>query len=341
MKKRLIIIISSVILLAVVIAVALNAARGVKRQSDDRERLVVASPHPNDFIRPLINEFESETGIYVEVIECGTSEAVEMIRQGDDIDILWGGSVLTVGADKELFYPYKTENYKSFSPEFKQWGENITCFSDVPSVLMVNTDLLGDTEINGYEDLLKPEFKGKIACADPRRSSSSFEQLVNILYAMGDGDPDRGWDYAKALAEQLDGDLISSSSGVYQGVSRGDYVVGLTFEEAAVTMIKSGKHVQIRYMDEGVVSTPDGLYINKTAGNLENAKIFTDFMTAYDTQNYISQDLGRRPVRSDVEDSSLVMDKENIYIIDVDGELVTSNKDVWTERFVSLVGEGK
>jgi iron(III) transport system substrate-binding protein len=43
--------------------------------------------------------------------------------------------------------------------------------------------------------------------------------------------------------------------------------VGLTFEEAAITMLKGGKHVKVVYMNEGVVSTPDGIYINKNKNN--------------------------------------------------------------------------
>ncbi len=33
--------------------------------------------------------------------------------------------------------------------------------------------------IEGYNDLLKPELKGKIATADPANSSSAFAQLTN------------------------------------------------------------------------------------------------------------------------------------------------------------------
>ena len=53
---------------------------------------------------------------------------------------------------------------------------------------MINTDLIGDIKITGYEDLLQPELKGKIAFADPTKSSSSYEHLVNMLYAMGSDD---------------------------------------------------------------------------------------------------------------------------------------------------------
>ena len=38
-------------------------------------------------------------------------------------------------------------------------------------------------------DLLKPELKGRIASPTLSTSSSAYEHLINMLYAMGDGEP--------------------------------------------------------------------------------------------------------------------------------------------------------
>ncbi|MBP3826324.1 MAG: extracellular solute-binding protein [Butyrivibrio sp.] len=329
-----------VVVLVAVVAV-LVARRSGTSEDIVEDKVVVVSPHPIEFMKPLINEFESETGIMVEVIQCGTSEGISRIQNGEKIDVLWGGSILSVGSYEDLFLPYSTENEKNFYDEYKNVGRSMNCFTDVPSVLMVNTDLLGDMTIEGYEDLLKPELFGKIAFASPEKSSSSFEHLTNMLYAMGGGDPEKGWDFAEKFAAQLGGKLLESSSLVYQGVASGKFVVGLTFEEAAITMLKSGKHVKVVYMKEGVVSTPDGLYINKNATNADGAKAFVDFMTSRDTQFYITSDLGRRSVRSDVESSMQVADKEDLTIIQVEKEKVIESKSVWVSKFMSYVREDR
>lgn len=74
--------------------------------------------------------------------------------------------------------------------------------------------------------LLNPELKGKIVFADPQASSSSFEHLVNMLYAMGtDGQPN-GWDYVREFCKQLPNGCVNSSSAVYKGVADGEYAVG-------------------------------------------------------------------------------------------------------------------
>lgn len=338
--KRVHRILAALIVLVVIAATAYGViSRNGVAKGEAENKIVVVSPHPIEFMKPLVSEFEAQTGITVEVIRCGTSEAVSRIQDGEKIDVLWGGSVLSVGSYEDLFLPYTTENEKSFYSEYRNAGNALTCFTDVPSILMVNTDLLGDMEIDGYEDLLNPALAGKIAYASPVKSSSSFEHLTNMLYAMGDGDPDKGWGYVEKFSSQLSGKLLESSSDVYQGVASGKFVVGLTFEEAAITMLKGGKHVKVVYMEEGVVSTPDGIYINKNAENPDGAAAFVDFMTDVDTQHYIATDLGRRSVREDVNSSALVKAKEDIRLLQVDKDKVLKDRSEWVDKFMSYMGE--
>lgn len=301
--------------------------------------LVIYCPHPLEFIEPLVNEFESVTDIKVEVIAAGTGELLKRVEseQSNPLgDIFWGGSLSTMTPSMDLF-----ENYQSVNEEFVQDGMKnvegpLTRFTDIPSVLMVNTDLVGDIEINGYEDLLNPELKGKIAMCDPSKSSSSYEHLINMLYAMGKGDPDAGWSYVEQFCENLDGKLLSGSSAVYKGVADGEYVVGLTFEEGGAKYVADGAPVELVYMEEGVISKPDGVYIIKNAQNMDNAKAFIDFVTSKEAQTIIVEQLNRRSVRTDVAAPSYLLPKEEINIIYDEPELVVASKDAWIEKFTDI-----
>ncbi len=335
MTKRL--VGASLILIAILaLAIGLLNISNSGSEQDTLDCLVVVSPHPTEFMIPLIQEFEEETGINVDLISSGTTEAIENMTASDAVDVLWGGSILSVGPYKDSFYPYVSLNRTVYKERYKSVDDEFTCFSNVPSVLMVNEDIIGDVRVDGYADLLNEELKGQIAFADPRKSSSSFEHLVNMLYAMGNGNPDDGWAYVKELIDALDGNLLGSSSEVYKGVANGKYKVGLTFEEAAVTMLKSDKHVRIVYMEEGVVSTPDGIYINKNTKRLSQAKVFVDFMTSKNAQLYMASELGRRSVRKDVDPSSLVIPDDEINSIYVKKERVVNSKNLWTDRFSAM-----
>ena len=185
-----------------------DASSGNASAGDDENKLVIYCPHPLSFINPLVEEFEKESGIKVEVVAAGTGELlkrVESEKANPLADIFWGGSLSTMKPKANLFEPYKSANEEHVQDAFKNTEGSITRFTDIPSVIMVNTDLIGDIKVEGYEDLLNPALKGKIAMADPSKSSSSYEHLINMLYAMGNGDPDKGWDYVEKFCRNLDG----------------------------------------------------------------------------------------------------------------------------------------
>ena len=177
---------------------------------------------------------------------------------------------------------------------------------------------VGDIEINGYADLLNPELKGKIVFADPQASSSSFEHLVNMLYAMGtDGQPNG---------------CVNSSSAVYKGVADGEYAVGLTFEQGAATYVSQG-NIKVVYMEEGVIIRGDGVYIVKDCPNLDSAQKFVDWLTSYDAQTYMNETQFRRTIRTDVPETDAMQSMSTINVITDDETIASENKTAWIEQF--------
>lgn len=302
------------------------------------KELVVYSPHPLEFINPIVAEFEERTGIGVEVYTGGTGKLLRMIEEGEEpeCDVLWGGSLSSAMPKGDLFEPYISENESMVQEDFKNREGNMPRFTDLPSILMVNTNLAGEIVIEGYKDLLKPELKGTIAMCDPSVSSSAYEHVINMLYAMGEGEPEAGWGYVEDFCRNLDGTLLKSSQEVYQGVAEGRFTVGLTFEEGATHYIASGYPVQVVYMKEGVISKPDVVCIIKGTGRREDAEKFVDFVTGKDTQTVISSRLGRRSVRIDVEEPGYLPDKREIYLIHDQEEVVRESKDRWSSRFSEI-----
>lgn len=300
------------------------------------KNLVVYCPHPLEFIDPIVAEYEAQTGVTVEVVAAGTGELLKRIEAEKDNplgDVLWGGSQSTLEPKLDLFEPYLSANEDAVFDDLKNADGRMTRFTNIPSVLMVNTNLIGDIKIEGYQDLLNPALKGKIAHADPSKSSSSFEHLVNMLYAMGNGDPEKGWDYVAALCKNLDGKLLSGSSAVYKGVADGEYTVGLTFEEGGAKYVADGAPVKLVYMKEGVISKPDGVVIIKGAKNMANAKSFIDFVTGKEAQSLIASQLNRRSVRKDVPPAEGLKPTTDIHIIYDDLKTVMNNKQVWLDKF--------
>lgn len=303
------------------------------------KKLVVYCPHPLVFIEPIVKKFEATTGIQTEVVAAGTGELLKRIEAETSNplgDVMWGGSKSTLEPSKKFFEVYHSPEEAAFFDEVKIPDGKLTSFTQIPSVIMVNTKLIGNIKIEGYQDLLNPALKGKIAHADPSKSSSSFEHLINMLYAMGKGDPDKGWAYVTALAKNLDGKLLSGSSAVYKGVADGEYTVGLTFEEGAATYVKSKAPVKIVYMNEGVISQSDGSAIIKGAKNMDNAKKFVDFLSSKETQTLIANQLNRRSVRKDTPPAEGLMPMASIKLIKGNDEVVNKSKRLWLDKFKDI-----
>lgn len=319
-----------------------NAADKAKPARGSNGKLIIYSPLTESMIDSMLAKFEEDTGIDAECLAMGTGEALKRIETEagtPQADVLWSGTIGTVKSKSRYFANYTCANEDAFYDEYKNKEGNMTRFDTIPSVIMVNTDLIGDIKIEGYEDLLNPALKGKIAFADPAASSSSFEHLVNMLYAMGNGDPDKGWDYVKKFCGQLDGKLLGGSSAVYKGVADGEYTVGLTFEQGSAQYVGAGAPVKTVYMKEGVIFRGDGVYIIKGCPNETNAQKFVDWLTDKDIQEFMNNTQYRRTIRKDVPAGDAMISMDKIHVIHDDETFSAAHKSEWLDHFKDLFTE--
>ena len=246
--------------------------------------------------------------------------------------MVFGGGESSYSEYKHVFQDYVSPEDANLIENCRNTLGYCTNYNLDCAILMYNTDLIGDIEINGYADLLNPALKGKIVFADPQASSSSFEHLVNMLYAMGtDGQPN-GWDYVKEFCKQLPNGCVNSSSAVYKGVADGEYTVGLTFEQGAATYVSQG-NVKVVYMNEVVIIRGDGVYIVKDCPNVVSARAFLDWLTGYDAQVYMNETQFRRTIRKDVPETNAMQSMSSINVIKDDETVASEHKREWIEMF--------
>lgn len=310
------------------------------KKTGGEDKLIIYSPNSEDIINTIIPMFEKETGIKVELISAGTGELIKRIsseKENPYADIMFGGSKAQALGYPELFEEYVSKNNDEMLDGHKNAEGFLTPYIADGSVILVNTDLIGDIKIEGYEDLLNPELKGKIAAADPASSSSAFAQLTNMLLAMGgDYTSEKGWDYVEALIKNLDGKVASGSGAVHKGVADGEYVVGLTYEDPSASYVRDGAPVKIIYPKEGAVFLDAGVEIIKGSKNLENAKKFVDFVISKEAQDAFGTKLTNRPLRKGVELGDHMTPLSEINIIVEDEEYVKENRDKIIEKYIDV-----
>lgn len=301
-------------------------------------KLVVYTMNSEGLVNATIPLFEEKYGIDVEVIQAGTGELIKRIQSEKDDpygDVMFGGSWSLDFDNKDLWQEYVSPNNDGVIDAYKNTTGFITPYVLDGSCLIVNKELAGG-KITSYEDLLKPELKGKIATADPANSSSAFAQLTNILLAKGGYEDEKAWNYVKELFTNIDGKIQSGSSAVYKSVADGEMAVGLSYEDPCAQLVKDGANVEVVYPSEGSVYLPAGTTIIKDCKNLDNAKLFVDFVISEEMQNIYGTTLTNRPVRKDAKTSETMKPFSEIKVIEEDMDYVSTHKKDIVEKYTDI-----
>lgn len=284
--------------------------------------------------------FEKQTGITVELVSAGTGELIKRLQSEKEkpyADVMFGGSKALMLSNTDLFEEYVSPNDKNLLDGHHNESGFMTSYISDGSVLLVNTNLVGDIKIESYEDLLNPKLKGKIATADPASSSSAFAQLTNMLKAKGgDYTAEPGWNYVGELIKNLDGKIASGSSAAHKSVADGEYVVALTYEDPSASYIKSGAPVKIVYPNEGAVFLDAVAGIVKGSKNEENAQKFIDFIISQEAQDAFGTQLTNRPLLKDAKLGTHMKPMNEINMIEEDGDYVREHKSEIIERYTDL-----
>jgi len=302
-------------------------------------KLVIYSPNSEGLMDATIPLFEEKYGVDVEVIQAGTGELIKRIQSEKEdpyADVMFGGSWSLAYDNEDLWEPYVSANDGNVIDAYKNTCGFITGNVLDGSCIIVNTDLIGDIEINGYEDLLNPALKGKIATADPANSSSAFAQLTNMLLAMGGYESDDAWQYVHDLFANIDGKISESSSGVYKSVADGENVVGLSYEDPCAQLVRDGAPVKVIYPKEGTVYLPASATIVKGAKNMDNAKLFIDFILSEEVQNIWGSTLTNRPVMKDAATSDFMTPMSEIKVIQEDIPYVSTHKQEIVDKYTGI-----
>ena len=283
MKKLVALLLASVMMLA-----AFSALAEIKGP------LVLYSSMTDNDIENLIEVFnEKYPDVEVEQVTGSAGELQARTRaeaSNPQGDVHWGGLSPSDGSKNDDIYelyttPYEEDlpaDYRSHNGRYNQDHLSTVCFC-------VNVKLEKELglEIRTYEDLLNPALKGRIVLSDPNSSSAAWNNVCNIFAVYG-YDSDAAWAIMRGLLEN--GMVISTSSSVcFKAVDSGEYVVGLTYEDGADTLIKAGsQNIRIQYPENGASGTTMGCAVIKGCPHPEAAKAMVDFLMSPEGQEALA-----------------------------------------------------
>ncbi len=313
------------------LAVLLTACGGSGVQTDyapgEENRLVIYTSHKEQVYRPLVREFEERTGIWAEVVTGGTNELLERIgreKTAPRADIMFGGGVESLESCRGLFESVRCAALEEVSDSFREPGDAWVPFSALPVVLIYNTKLVDPASLTGWEDLLRPPFRGRIAFADPTKSGSSFTALVTANQACGEA-------FMEEFAGSLEHQLLDSSGEVLTAVADGSCLVGITLEETALQRIAAGDNIAMVYPAEGTSCVPDGTAVVLGARHRENAVRFLEFTLSREVQQLLDSGFYRRGVLEEIP--STLRPLAQIPLVDYDVQRAASHREETLEQW--------
>jgi iron(III) transport system substrate-binding protein len=108
---------------------------------------------------------------------------------------------------------------------------------------------LSVSDIQSYDDLLRPELQDHIVMSNPNSSGTGFLTVAGVLQLRGK-DTDAGWDYLTKLPENVN-QYVHSGSKPAKMAAAGECVLGVSFGYAGISQEIDGAPVAVIFPSEG------------------------------------------------------------------------------------------
>ncbi len=326
----------SIRVLAMAGALSAVALAGAWAQ-DYEKQLVVYASHPSEMVDHFTKEFSEKYGVRVTTIKAGTGELLNRIRAERGrpaADVMWGGFSDTGSSAPDLFEQYRSPNLANVEPKMIDPAGYNTPFGASTMVIMYNKRLVAaDKAPKTWADLAKPEWKGKVVHTDPSKSSSSLAALTTWLQIYGKGDA--AWKLTEEMTRNQS--IVIRSSLVFQQVGRGEYPVGITYEEGAFSYVLAGT-AGIVYPADGTLLQPEGMFIVKGGPSPKAARLFADYLLTVDAQTQLAEKFpGRRPTVKNIKTHPEMLPPEKFKIIDYDEAWAAQNRKEILDKMQQII----
>jgi len=309
------------------------------------ENLNAYSIWPENWARPMFEEFEKATGIHVNFLRFSSGEALVRIiaeKNNPRVDVLFGGPVEThiAGIKEGIFEPYKPPTFGALAPRFKDPEGYWVGIADDPLVFMSNNKFLKEKNLNpptSWNDLLSPAYKGMIQMADARTSGTAVTRIFSVIEVFG-RDENKAFEYMKKLRQNVQVYTKSGGGGTIP-VGLGQAGAGIFFIVDALKTKQEGYDVVISFPKEGIGTSVEAIALLKGAKNPALGKKLIDWSTTPAMQNlYAKYKINFVPAHPEVKtEPSLAEVLKGAKIFPIDEAWAGQNRKKVVERWVNEV----
>jgi iron(III) transport system substrate-binding protein len=286
--------------------------------------LTIYSGRSEALVGPLIERFETESGIDVRVNYAGTSElAATILEEGDvspaDVYFSQDGGALGALAEEGRLAVLPEATLDKVEPRFSSPDGEWVGVSGRARVVAYDSRALSEADLpDSILDFTDPAWKGKIGWAPTNASFQAFVTAFRVL---------RGDDVARTWLEGIQANEpkpFEGNNAVLAAVAAGEVQVGFVNHYYLMGQLaEQGADFPVRNYflpdgDVGALVNVAGAGILTTSGNPAAAQAFVDFLLTEESQRYFAEETFEYPLVTGIPADPRLVPLSEIESPDVD-----------------------
>jgi len=292
------------VLIITALAVALNGCSTADTGSGE---LIVYNARNETFVKPLLDNFEEETGIRVRVLS-GREELVNQIAEEKDnvqadIFISNDAGAMEYLRQQNLLAANNTSQLESIDERFRAPDGSWVGLSARTRILIYNKDLISEEEMpQTLQELADPEWEGRFMIT--RGGNSSMVTHTAALRAVWGDQQTREW---LAALNKNAGAITGGHTDIRKAVGSGEHPFGLVNNYYYHLQLEEDRNNNVGavYPDQGkdeigaFVNVAGVALINESP-NEQNARRFIDWMLEDEQQEEFSYHSRETPLNPEI-----------------------------------------
>ncbi|OTA17041.1 extracellular solute-binding protein family 1 [Xenorhabdus vietnamensis] len=277
--------------LSTLIAIGLTTATLVSN-ANAAGRLTVYCSGTNALCETQTRAFSEKHNVKTTFIRSNTGSIlakIEAEKRNPQADVWYGGTLdpHSQAGELNLLQPYKSPNLDQIMPQFRDPAKRKGNYTSAVYMGIlgfgVNTERLKEKNLpipTCWKDLTKPQYRGEIQIADPQSSGTSYTALATFIQLWGEYE---AFGYLQKLNNNIS-QYTKSGIAPARNTARGETAIGIGFLHDYSLEVENGAPMKLIAPCEGTGYEIGGVSIIKNARNVDNAKLFVDWVLSKEAQ---------------------------------------------------------
>ena len=285
--------------LLIVLVALLPAVLGVAGCGFGSADLTIYSGRNEELVGPLLDRFERESGLSVDVRYGDSAElAATLAEEGDNspADAFFSQDAGALGSIDDRLAPLPPSTLRAVDERFRDGAGRWMGVSGRARVLAFSTERLEETEVpDTVFALTRPAWRGRVGFPPPNASFQAFVSAMRL--EVGDG---RTRTWLDGL-QRNEARLYENNIQTIEAIARGEIDVGMVNHYYLQELRRERPDLPVanhflRDGDPGSLVNAAGVGILRTSEHPDAARRFASFLVGEEAQRYFAEETGEYPL---------------------------------------------